>query len=88
MAGYLWTDARPLASAYLGGVLAGGVVLLLVGVALLALSQKSRNWDRRPLNRRLAPDDPVWGLPVSGRVIAAAGMLVGALGAVLIGRGR
>ena len=61
-----------------------GAALIVIGVSALFAAQRTRRHDWRPLNQRLTPNDPVWGLPMSGRVVAAIAVLVIALGAVLM----
>jgi hypothetical protein len=61
-----------------------GLLTFVAGIALFLLAQLTRRSVAGPPDTRLSPNDPVWGLPMKGRLIATLGMLLGALGLALL----
>lgn len=61
-----------------------GVVLLALGGAAFAASQRTRRSDPKIVGKPNYDSDPVWSLPIKGRWIAVVGMLMFAGGLALL----
>ena len=62
------------------------VGILLIALGVLAFLGAQRTWKpgRKLVGELDSDSDPVWRLPMKGRLIAVTGMLVSALGLVLL----